>query len=71
MKFRKATASVLVLAAALCGSAAVAQPAQPMRVLSGYPPGGGGDIISRAIADALQSKLGGSVARAALWRRRP
>jgi tripartite-type tricarboxylate transporter receptor subunit TctC len=50
----------LAPAAAQTSSQSVAQP--PMiRILSGYAPGGGGDVTARALAEALQAKLGTTV----------
>jgi len=37
---------------------AAAYPTRPVRVLVGFPPGGGADVLTRIIADRLQSRLG-------------
>ena len=46
--------------AALSG-AAFAQPSKPVRILVGFPPGGGTDAIARTLADRLKDELGTSV----------
>jgi tripartite-type tricarboxylate transporter receptor subunit TctC len=55
---------ILVLCAALAfGGSAVAQPypSKPIRLVVGYSPGGGNDLIARIVAARLQSKLNQSV----------
>ncbi len=51
--------------AALCGTVLVlaqeAYPNKPIRMLLGYPPGGGSDIIARLVAKPLGDRLGQSV----------
>jgi tripartite-type tricarboxylate transporter receptor subunit TctC len=42
-------------------SAAHAQPAKPIRILVGFPPGGGTDAIARTLAEKLKDELGTSV----------
>ncbi len=49
-----------VLLAALSG-AAFAQPSKTIRILVGFPPGGGTDAIARALAEKLKDELGTSV----------
>src|SRR5580704_5074284 len=51
---------ILALCAALAlGSPAVAQPypSKPIRLVVGYSPGGGNDLIARIVATRLQTKL--------------
>ena len=57
LKFRIA---ILPAIAAICGGTALAQnyPAKPVRVIDGYPPGGGTDIVARTIAPKFQESLG-------------
>jgi tripartite-type tricarboxylate transporter receptor subunit TctC len=50
-----------VAAACLAGAAAVAQaayPEQPIKLVIGFPPGGGGDLYGRAIANELAKTIG-------------
>ncbi len=53
---------ILALCAAVLflGGPALAQsyPSKPIRLVVGYPPGGGNDLIARIVAGKLQSKLG-------------
>lgn len=51
---------VLCVAALAAAGPAAAQnyPAKPVRIIIPYPPGGGNDIIGRAIADELTRRLG-------------
>src|SRR2546423_15632897 len=53
----------LVFALALAASLGVrAQyPAQPIKLISPFPPGGSVDIMARLIADPLAEKLGGRI----------
>ena len=46
---------------AALSSAAVAQPAKTIRILVGFPPGGGTDAIARTLAEKLKDELGTSV----------
>lgn len=54
----------LCAAASLLGTAA-AQPGDrvsgPVRLLVGFPPGGGGDIVARTVADRLSRSIGATV----------
>jgi len=53
---------VLVAGTALVANAALAQawPAKAVRMISPYPPGGGNDILSRAVAAKLEPRLAGA-----------
>ncbi len=46
---------------AALGCAALAQPSKVVRILVGFPPGGGTDAIARTLADKLKDELGTSV----------
>ena len=50
-----------VLAAALTLGTAFAQSGKPVRVLVGFPPGGGTDAIARVLSEKLKNELGVSV----------
>jgi tripartite-type tricarboxylate transporter receptor subunit TctC len=50
-----------VLLLCWCAGAAFAQTAKPVRLLVGFPPGGGTDAIARVLADKLKDELGTSV----------
>ena len=50
-----------VLLAGITGLAQAAYPEQPIKLLVGFPPGGGGDLYGRAIATELGKQLGQSV----------
>lgn len=52
--------AVVLLALALASGAAFAQsyPARPIRVVIGFPPGGGIDIVARMLAPRLHESLG-------------
>ncbi len=60
MKFVYSLTALAVLAHALPTSAqtTAAYPAKTVRVIVPYPPGGGNDIIGRAIADELTRRIG-------------
>jgi len=53
-------ARVFVLLAAFSG-AAFAQPSKTIRILVGFPPGGGTDAIARVLAEKLKDELGTSI----------
>ena len=56
--------SALSLCAALAGTRALAQsgaaawPKQPIKIVIGFPPGGGNDILARVFAQKMQERLG-------------
>jgi len=58
-KFASTIVAVCLLAAA-AGSPATAQewPQKTIRIIVGFAPGGGTDVISRIIAQSMQEKLG-------------
>jgi tripartite-type tricarboxylate transporter receptor subunit TctC len=55
--------TALLIAAASFAAPAAAQsyPARPVRMLMGFPPGGGTDIVGRIVAQKLQERLGQNV----------
>src|ERR671915_1315738 len=54
--------AVLVCAAVFStGAAAQAWPSKTIRLLVGFPPGGGTDIVSRLVAEKLSAALGQQV----------
>lgn len=59
-KFRKWTGLFFLLALSLAFGYAQAQdyPAKPIEVIVGYPPGGGTDMIARAVADVAHKYVG-------------
>jgi hypothetical protein len=61
----------LVAAAALTAAGLVgAQTAKPIRLLVGFPAGGGTDVIARTLADKLKDELGVPVVPTVAVRRR-
>lgn len=56
---------LLLAAAVVCGlpapPAQAAYPEQPIKLVVGFPPGGGGDLYGRMVATALQKSLGQTV----------
>ena len=64
MSIHRRCIGVLALAAAFALATPAAQaayPEQPIRLIVGFPPGGGGDLYGRLIAPALSKTLGQSV----------
>jgi tripartite-type tricarboxylate transporter receptor subunit TctC len=55
------TGGAITLALTLAGGGALAQPARQVRILVGFPPGGGTDAIARLLADRLKDALGAPV----------
>jgi tripartite-type tricarboxylate transporter receptor subunit TctC len=55
------TGGAVALALAVTGGGALAQPARQVRILVGFPPGGGTDAIARLLADRLKDALGAPV----------
>lgn len=60
---RRAMAGLLPAVAVTSGASAQAawQPARPMRLLVGFPPGGAADLLARRLADSLTQALGQTV----------
>ncbi|MCC7487434.1 MAG: tripartite tricarboxylate transporter substrate binding protein [Burkholderiales bacterium] len=61
MKEAMRCAAGAVLLAGAMGCAAQGYPAKPIRVLVGYAPGGGSDIMARAVAAKLTERVGQQV----------
>ena len=53
--------TAVVVLAALGGGTALAQSGKTVRILVGFPPGGGTDAIARVLAEKLKDELGTSV----------
>jgi len=53
--------TVVTLTAAIVASTAFAQATKPVRILVGFPPGGGPDSLARTLADRLKDELGAPV----------
>ena len=54
----RALRGLAALAAGLALSTAMAQSAKPLRILVGFPPGGGTDAIARTLSEGLKDALG-------------
>lgn len=57
-RIAKQSAAFLLALGAMGGLPASAQPTTTVRVLVGFPPGGGADALARRISEALAQKLG-------------
>src|SRR5262245_33000666 len=59
--FLHLTASAAALPAASCFAWAQAYPSRPVRLIVGWPPGGGADTVSRIVGQWLSERLGQQV----------
>jgi tripartite-type tricarboxylate transporter receptor subunit TctC len=59
--FRRAVGAILAAALTMMLGGAVAQTGKTVRILVGFPPGGGTDAIARTLADRLKEELGSPV----------
>ena len=56
---RSTVVAAALLAAATCGTNALAQfPEKPIKMVIGYPSGGGSDVLDRSIASKLSQRVG-------------
>src|SRR6188472_1852142 len=53
---RRCASILLISCTPFCAYAQQAYPAKPVRVIVPYPPGGGNDIIARAVVDELSRR---------------
>lgn len=58
---RLALAAALVLTLAAPAAWAQAWPSKPIKLINGFPPGGGADILARLVAERLSASLGQQV----------
>src|SRR5688572_25077889 len=58
---RRGAGALVAAAVFMAGSTWAAYPDQTVRLVVGFPPGGGGDLYGRAIAQALGKQLGKTV----------
>src|SRR5260221_28637 len=56
---RSCKAFLALIFAAIAGTSAAAYPERPITMIIAYPPGGGTDVVARAIAPFLEKYLGG------------
>lgn len=53
--------TVLTVVSGIANAAATHFPAKPIKIIVGFPPGGGADVLARAIAPQLESELGTNI----------
>ena len=58
---RLALAAALALTLAAPAAWAQAWPSKPIKLINGFPPGGGADILARLVAERLSASLGQQV----------
>ncbi|MEY3419633.1 MAG: hypothetical protein RJA46_1404, partial [Pseudomonadota bacterium] len=63
MNFKKIGICLTLLGSAILGQTAVAQdfPTKPIRMVVGFPPGGGIDQLARVLAEGMSSQLGQNI----------
>lgn len=64
-------AFLLMAMAAVVSCSALAQeafPSKPVHIVVGFPPGGGADVVARAVAAKMNESLGEAIARAGITR---